>query len=871
MPGASAPGAQAPGVLHPPAALLPAGPHPAGLVPALCVMLLSGAAGLGWQLVWTAQFATGLGHEIVAVLAVLAAFFGGLALGAWALGRTIASSRHPGRWYAGCEAVLALWGLGLGFCLPALVGSGARLIGAEPSPAWHWAVSFALPFLVLLPASAAMGATLPALESQLRAAHSRLGALYAVNTLGAVAGVLLVVFVGLPMGGLSATAWACAATNGLCALVAWRVWSDRPVEPAAVAPMAAGVRLPVLLLGTGLLGIGYEVLAVRVLSQVTENTVYSYALLLALYLAGTAAGAAWYQRRLPAPADGGRVRDRLLRGLALAVLLSGAALRWSDLLAAWPARWMGPGAAAALAGEALAAAAAMVAPTLLMGALFTHLCRQAQAGGWPLGRALAVNTAGAALAPALVGVWLLPATGTHGLIALLVLGYLLLQWPGQWRRPDAIALASLSVLMALAWPSLRFVEVPQGGRVRSYRDGVMAAVSVVEDAAGVSRLRINNRAQEGSSASGLVEWRLAQLPLLLHPSPQRALLLGVGTGFTAAAAAQQAGLQVDAVELLPEVLAATRLFADSPQAPTPLRPVRMVAADARRYVQAAGPAYDVVVADLFHPARSGAGALYTVEQFGAVRARLAPGGLFCQWLAIHQMDLGTLRSIVAAFQQVFPDAIAVLASNSLDTPVLGLVALPGDGRIDLDALRTRRAAAQALPGLARGLATAHLEDEYAIAGSAIAGPAALRRFVGTATANTDDHPVVNHRAPWATYAPESRPRDRLMALIDLLRPEPAELLHRPQAGDAQRMAAYWQVRRRYLAFGATVRPDADPSVMLEKVQAPLLALLRQSPDFRPACDPLIALGRALNTGDPQRVRQLRATLDQLQARCLRTP
>ena len=73
-------------------------------------MLLSGAAGLGWQVVWTAQFGAGLGHEIVAVLAVLAAFFGGLALGAWALGRTIAASRFPGRWYAACEALLMAWG-----------------------------------------------------------------------------------------------------------------------------------------------------------------------------------------------------------------------------------------------------------------------------------------------------------------------------------------------------------------------------------------------------------------------------------------------------------------------------------------------------------------------------------------------------------------------------------------------------------------------------------------------------------------------------------------------------------------------------------------------------------------------------------------
>ena len=837
-----------------------------GPAAAQCVMALSGAAALGWQVVWTAQFGAALGHEIVAVLAVLAAFFGGLALGAHALGRTVAASRWPGRWYAGCELVLLAWGVVLSFAMPALATAGARLIGAEPSAARHWGVAFMLPFCLLLPASAAMGATLPALECQLRAARSRLGALYAANTLGAVAGLLVAVFVSLPHWGLQRTAWACAALNALCAAGAWALWRQSPVTPTTAAkPPSPGVRMPGLLLLTGTLGIGYEVLAVRVLSQVTENTVYSYALLLAMYLLGTAAGAAACQRWWIGSASA-QTRDRLLRALALAVLLSGIGLGSADALCAWPSRWFGPGAATALAGEALAAAAAMWAPTFVMGALFTHLCVTAQADGWPLGRALALNTAGAALAPAWVGVGLLPLAGAHGGLAVLVLGYLLLQSPGRWRRPDSLVLAIAAAVLALWSAPLRFVDLPDGGQMRLYRDGVMAAVSVVEDASGVARLRINNRAQEGSSASGLVEWRLAQLPLLLHPAPHKALFLGLGTGFTAAAAAQAPTLQVDAVELLPEVISAAALFAQAPQAPTPAHPVRTVAADARRFVQATAARYDVIVADLFHPARSGAGALYTVEQFAAVRARLAPGGLFCQWLALHQMDLETLRSIVAAFLQVYPDGIAVLASNSLDTPVLGLVARPDAPRIDMAALAARLDATRAVPN--PNPAAARLEDAYAVAGSVLAGPAALARFAGDAAVNTDDRPVVTHRAPWATYAPERRPRERLLALITALEPQAHDVLLRPDDDDAVRLQAYWTARRRYIEFGATVRPDADPGVMLQRVQAPLTALLRMSPEFRPACDPLMAMAQALRPSDPARSRELLATLDALHARCV---
>ena len=71
----------------------------------------SGFAGLGYQIVWTQQCALWLGHESAAVLAVVAAFFGGLALGALALGPRIERSPRPARWYAAAKRSIALWSL----------------------------------------------------------------------------------------------------------------------------------------------------------------------------------------------------------------------------------------------------------------------------------------------------------------------------------------------------------------------------------------------------------------------------------------------------------------------------------------------------------------------------------------------------------------------------------------------------------------------------------------------------------------------------------------------------------------------------------------------------------------------------------------
>ncbi len=389
----------------------------------------------------------------------------------------------------------------------------------------------------------------------------------------------------------------------------------------------------------------------------------------------------------------------------------------------------------------------------------------------------------------------------------------------------------------------------------------MASVSVVEDADGVARLHINNRQQEGSSATLRVDGRQAWLPLLLHPAPRQALFLGLGTGVTAAAAAEHPALEVDAVELLPEVIAASAHFTARFREGAPNPRLHLLAADARRYVRASDRRHDLIVSDNFHPARSGSGSLYTVEHFQAVRQRLAAGGLFCQWLPLHQLDLDSLRSIVRSFLIAYPQAWAMLASNSLETPVLGLVARADGGRFASAALRDRLAR---LTVPAR-LSALGLEDEFAAVGGFVAGPAALQAFAAGAAANTDDHPVVAHRAPRVTYAPDSSPRDRLIALLRQLKIQPADVLDEsPDQEWRARLQAYWTARDRFIELGRDVRPSADVREMLAQVQEPLLSVLRISPDFRPAYDPLLAMATALARNDVAGARALLTALSELQ-------
>jgi spermidine synthase len=152
-----------------------------------------------------------------------------------------------------------------------------------------------------------------------------------------------------------------------------------------------------------------------------------------------------------------------------------------------------------------------------------------------------------------------------------------------------------------------------------------------------------------------------------------------------------------------------------------------------------------------------------------------------------------------------------------------------------------------------------------VLGSFVAGPEALQRFAGNAPANRDDRPIVAYRAPSITYAPDSSPRDRLIALLREVSLSPAELI--ASASDQAlpgRLAAYWVARNRFVESGRDVRPSRNVQDMLAQVREPLLSVLRVSPDFRPAYDPLLAMAMELARTDVSGARALLNQLTQLQ-------
>jgi spermidine synthase len=728
------------------------------------LFFLSGAAALGYQLIWAKMFSTGLGHEYPAVLAIVCAFMVGMTLGAATIDRFVPRDARAQWALAALELIVGLWAVLASFLIPHVNDWAPQWIGLQPSALKHWLIAFAVPAVTLLPATFSMGATLPVMEKLLSVTVDRggsIGSIYAANTFGAVLGTLLAPWLLMPALGFTKSCWVLAGLNvlvsaGVLALKVQRGASTVPTAHAnAESPVLTPRRITLTLFVAGLLGISYEVAGVRVLSQVMENTVYTYASILAIFLLGTAAGAAAFHRWWR-----GMNPERLLAALLIAAsascFLGVVAMARSSVIYK-SLRQFGDSPIAILAAELLTALVVFGLPAFFMGATFSHLVQQARAVRGRIGSVVALNTIGAALASAVMFM-LLPGIGTKWTLFATALGYAALGIP---TRPPKVAFAGLLFPIIVCFSDLRIVDVPPGSRVSEYREGVMGTVAVVEDPSGQRTLRVDNRFQMGGTAVADAEYRQAHLPLLLHGAPKRALFLGLGTGISFGAAALYPDLKSDGVELVPEVVEVMPAFAPANLKPYEQPNLRLHVADARRFVRAANDSYDVIIADVFHPYRDGAGALYTEEHFRNVSRRLNPDGLFCQWLPLHQLDEPTLRVIIRSFLNVFPNGEAWLLRFNVDVPVVALMGGPGQPSWSESWVEQRPTD----PRLGGELKRLALADSVRLFGHLLADAEDLKTFAGEAPLNTDDNQRVTFMAPRAAYRRDAKPYESLLVLL----------------------------------------------------------------------------------------------------------
>ncbi len=672
----------------------------------LALFFLSGFAGLTYEVLWQRELGLLFGNSTQATATTLAVFFLGLALGSWLFGRRAARCKRPLVVFGILELLIGATALLLPLLLPLYRSLFAPLYGLlGDRPALFLLAKFVLSCLVLAPPAVLMGGTLPVLaEAAVRRGGglARSGiVLYAVNTAGAMVGAALAGFLLPQLLGYRGAYLVACTTSVLVGLVAWTRAGAEGAARAPSAPEPAGPASSSALLAlaalSGFCALGLEVLWTRMAALAFINSVYSFAAVLVLFLAALAAAAGfarWLAARATRPAT---VLQRLLLGSALTVLFSGTLFR--AVTGSPPSVGRGEDFASYLLAVAGVLCVAVVPAALVLGTVFPFLLRAEEArgsgsAGARIGRLIAWNTLGALfgslaagfLLPAWFGLW----PSISALAGLYALGALLV--PGVDRRGRLVGFVATGVVLLVAgvhgardgdagdrWDLRKDEHV-----IKRY-EGSGGSVRVVRRR-GALKLRFNNSYTLGGTAEPRWEHFQAHIPMCLHGDPKRVFFLGMGTGITAGAALRHDVDLVRVAEIVPEAVRASRehfgpwlggLFAD-PR-------TDMVVEDARTLLYGLDDEYDVVVGDLFLPWRRGTSLLYTVEQFHAVKRRLAPGGVFAQWLPLYQLSEEAYQGIVASFVEVFGKATLWRGDFFSRRPIVALIGRADDAPWDANA------------------------------------------------------------------------------------------------------------------------------------------------------------------------------------------
>jgi spermidine synthase len=760
------------------------------------LFFLSGVSSLIYEIAWQRLLTLVFGVTTLSVGAVLAAFLGGLALGSVVCGRLVDRTRHPLRLYACLEAGVAVLGLLVppGFALLAAIYPvlHANLVAGP----WGGTVlRFVLSLLVLAAPATLLGATLPVMG---RLALSRragpewgFSLLYGVNTLGGVVGAALAGLVLLRFLGMHQTLWIAAALNGAVAVVAAATSKARSIqdpEPMSASGALVGsdvISDPRLILTsaalTGAVCTCLEVTWSRILGILTSNSAYGFTLLLTVLLTGLSLGGllqAWWSRRSQDPWRRLAVCQWLLAAVTLGLA------PYFRTTPEWLARWCASRSIEVIfLGELALTSAAVLVPSILMGMSLPLLVaagphRSKGFGRW-LGRLYAANTLGCTIGPFVAGFIFIPWLGIHatlGICIVITIFVGLVAWlqvarVGRWLTTGAIVASAIVAWVAM--PSGAYLKSPveEPRRLLYYREGDNAIVTVVEEPSGTRTIMVDGQPVAGTGGTSIVDQKmLAHLPLLLHPTPRRALTVGFGCGGTSYSMSLH-GIDVDCVEIEACVPAAAEHFLSENHGVLRNPRYHLVLDDARSWLRAAPGSYDVIVTDCTNIQYRSNADLYTTDYFRLMRERLSSDGVAAAWVPANGIDGSDLKTLLRSFRAAFPHT-SIWFMNTLPTDFLIVIGTPRPLRLDLPAWRQR----MQLPEVYEDMAAVGMTDSHRLAFMLLTADEALTDYLGQGPLNTDDRPVLAYSTYGAGY------RSTIAAnLIELLacRVDPSRYINGP--------------------------------------------------------------------------------------------
>ncbi len=735
----------------------------------VCLFVGSGCAALIYEIVWFQILQLVIGSSALSLGILLGTYMGGMCLGSLFYAHLIGTKQHPLRVYALLELGIGLLGIAILLIVPHL----NRFYTATFSAHLSIGLRALICILCLLVPTFLMGATLPAVSRWLERTPkgvSRLGVLYGGNIAGAVFGCLLAGFYLLRHYDIAIATYVAAAINLGVAATAWHMSmhaaGNHCCEPMSIPTTRPTGALTVhICIGlSGLTALGAEIVWTRLLSLLLGGTVYTFSLILAVFLVGLGLGSGIGSalcRRTTHP--------RLALGtcqMGLCLALAWSAHMLTQSIPYWPIdpalssnRWH------YFQLDLLRCLWATLPGSVLWGASFPLAVASVAAPTGDMakvvGRLYAANTTGAICGALGFSLFIIARIGTHGaqrLLILLAMTSALIVWlapiltrkqPIAWQKPAVLTCVAVLAGVGLActigptpWGLVAYGrDLPPGVGDETcvyMGEGMNASVAVTETNSRHCFHVSGKVVASNDPADMRLQLMLGHLPALFHPEPKSVLVVGCGAGVTAGAFVLHPSIErIVICEIEPLIPPAARSFfsqennrvLDDPR-------VEVVCDDARHFILTTQERFDIITSDPIHPWVKGAAALYCKEYFEMCRQHLNPGGIITQWVPLYESTREAVQSEVATFFEALP--CATLWSNDYqgygyDVVMLGSRSPTHLDLGDLDQRFKRPEYAEVITSLKR----IHINNALTLLGTYAGSKADLQTWLASAQINRD--------------------------------------------------------------------------------------------------------------------------------------
>jgi len=693
--------------------------HQSSARPYLPILLIlfagSGCAALIYEIVWFQLLQLAIGSSAVSLGALLGTFMGGMCLGSILLPKKISTRHHPLRVYAYLELGIGVLGLLVLWAIPVLDRVYAAVASIGLQGVFLRAVVAAV---CLLPPTLLMGASLPAIARWIETTPSGiswLGFFYGGNIAGAVFGSLLAGFYLLRVYDMAFTTYIAvfinAAVGGFALLLARSAeYKPSEVTPAASAPRGKDAKTVYLVIGiSGMCALGAEVVWTRLLATMMGATVYTFSVILAVFLVGLGIGSS-----TGALLARSTIRPRVALGICQ--FLAAAGVGWTAFMLAdsvpyWPVNpilstspWF------TFQIDLVRSFWAVLPATIMWGASFPLALAAVAAPGEDPGRVAgetyAANTIGAILGALAFSIVIIPLAGTRNaerilmtvsaFAALLALVYVGKALMGYVFAGCVVISLLVRTVDDVPWLSLaygrRSITTTDAGQPLYVGEGMNSSVVISQLPGGQRYFHVSGKVEASTEPFDMrLQRMLGHISALVNKDPRSVLIVGFGAGVTAGSFTTYPEITKIVIceieKLIPP--AATQYFGDENYHVLNDPRTDIHFDDARHFVLTTAEKFDVITSDPIHPWVKGAATLYSKEYFEECKRHLNPGGVITQWVPLYESDPDTVKSEIATFFDVFPNGTIWANDNNGQGYDVVLLGQAEPTKIAVDALQAR--------------------------------------------------------------------------------------------------------------------------------------------------------------------------------------